>query len=46
MVEPYWKCPVCGFEARNEEEKQKHMQGAENEPAHVEHMKRTGKKET
>lgn len=30
----YWKCPVCGFEAKNEEEKRKHMKDTKDDPEH------------
>lgn len=45
MAAPYWKCPVCGYEAKNEQEKQEHVKKNANEPAHVAYEKKMGKKE-
>ncbi len=39
----YWKCEVCAYEARSEDEKQRHMKQTANEPRHVDHMKKMGK---
>jgi len=32
--EVYWKCPVCGFEAHNEEEKKRHLEETKDDPEH------------
>lgn len=34
MADFNWKCPVCGFEAHNEDDKKKHMEETKNEPEH------------
>ena len=42
MAPPYWQCSVCGFQAQNEEEKQRHLREAANEPRHREAMPQAG----
>lgn len=34
MSEPYWKCPICIFEAANEEERLDHLHKMINDPEH------------
>lgn len=29
-----WRCPVCGFEAKNEQEKSEHMRKTAQDPRH------------
>lgn len=31
---PIWVCPVCGFKAYTEAEKNRHMEETKNDPAH------------
>lgn len=45
MAEVYWKCPVCGFEANNEEEKVKHIEETKNDPAHKKAREEMGEEE-
>lgn len=46
MAEPHWKCPVCGFEAQNEEEKRKHMEETKDDPKHKEAHEEMEKKKS
>ena len=31
----YWKCPGCGFEARDDKQKQEHMMRTASDPKHA-----------
>lgn len=35
MADVYWTCPVCDYEARDEEEKREHIKETMNDPAHI-----------